>query len=134
MRLLNLMEVALAAEDPKLVHTLSRTRNPRVHRRSALAGVGFFLGLGLLVGGMVIGTVGRSATGIAVSLAGFVLMVAAAVIGTHAWQHATGAQPEPGRHGRPETRPSSAGGSANGQGSKDPLDKRWRKRQDEPGS
>ena len=49
-RLLEQMEAALAAEDPKLVNALRGTSVRRVHRRrAALAGVGFFAGLGLLI-------------------------------------------------------------------------------------
>jgi hypothetical protein len=49
-RLLEQMEAALAAEDPKLVNALRGTNVRRVHRRrAALAGVGFFAGLGLLI-------------------------------------------------------------------------------------
>ena len=44
-RLLEQMEAALAAEDPKLVNALRGTSVRRVHRRrAALAGVGFFAG------------------------------------------------------------------------------------------
>ena len=51
-RLLDQMEAALAAEDPKLANTLRGT-NRRWHRRRAFfAGVGFLVGLTCLVGGM----------------------------------------------------------------------------------
>ena len=52
-RLLEQMEAALAAEDPKLVNTLRGTGVRKVHRRrAAVAGVGFFVGLALLIAGM----------------------------------------------------------------------------------
>ena len=52
-RLLEQMEAALAAEDPKLVNTLRGTGVRKLHRRrAAVAGVGFFVGLALLVVGM----------------------------------------------------------------------------------
>src|SRR4051795_11511301 len=79
-RLLEQMEAALAAEDPKLVNALRGTGTRRVHRRgAALAGVGFFAGLVLLLVGM--------STHIVFSVLGFVIMVAAAVIAIYSWQH-----------------------------------------------
>ncbi len=134
-RLLDQMEAALAAEDPKLVHTLSGKGTRRVHRRrAALAGVGFFVGLGLLVGGMAIGMEVRPAIGIPVSVAGFVVMVVAAVTAIYAWQHVTGANAAPGRsHDHPKAQPSSTGGSSN-QGFMDKMEERWKKRRDESGS
>lgn len=135
-RLLDQMEAALAAEDPKLVHTLRGKGTRRVHRRrAALAGVGFFVGLGLLVGGMAIGMANRPGVGIAVSVAGFVIMVFTAVTAIYAWQHVSGANSAPGRsQDRPKVQPSSAGGSGNGQGFMDKMEERWRKRRDESGS
>lgn len=133
-RLLDQMEAALAAEDPKLVHTLSGKGTRRVHRRrAALAGVGFFVGLGLLVGGMAIGMEVRPAIGIVVSVVGFVVMVATAVTAIYAWQHVTGANAAPGRsHDHPKAQPSSTGGSS--QGFMDKMEERWKKRRDESGS
>ena len=53
-RLLEQMEAALAAEDPRLAHTLrGSASNRRIHRRrAALAGVGFVAGAVMLVAGM----------------------------------------------------------------------------------
>ena len=66
-RLLEQMEAALAAEDPKLVNALRGTSVRRVHRRrAALAGVGFFAGLGLLIAGISINPF--------LSVLGFVIM------------------------------------------------------------
>ena len=135
-RLLDQMEAALSAEDPKLVHTFSGKGTRRVHRRrAALAGVGFFVGLGLLVGGMAIGMNSHPYIGIGVSVAGFVIMVATAVTAIYAWQHVTGANSAPGRaQDHPKAQPSSTGGSGNGQNFMDKMEERWRKRRDESGS
>ena len=79
-RLLEQMEAALAAEDPKLVNALRGTGARRVHRRrAALAGVGFFAGLGLLIAGISVTPV--------LSVLGFMIMVAAAVTAIYSWQH-----------------------------------------------
>ena len=96
-RLLEQMEAALAAEDPKLVNTLRGTGVRRVHRRrAAMAGVGFFAGLALLVAGI------SSLTPV-LSVVGFVIMVAAAVTAIYSWQH-VGQQRGPHRgRDRPRT-------------------------------
>ncbi len=98
-RLLEQMEAALAAEDPKLVNALRGTSTRRVHRRrAALAGVGFFVGLGLLIAGISINPF--------LSVLGFVIMVAAAVTAIYSWQH-VGGNADPGQ-GRDRAKTSQA--------------------------
>lgn len=123
-RLLEQMEAALAAEDPKLVNALRGTGTRRVHRqRAALAGVGFFVGLALLVAGISVHP--------ALSVLGFVVMVAAAVVAITSWQH-VGSSADPGR--TPDRATSAQGSrSADGQGFMDKMEERWRKRRDESG-
>ena len=123
-RLLDQMEAALAAEDPKLVNALRGTGTRRVHRRrAALAGVGFFVGLALLIIGM--------STNWFFSVIGFVIMVAAAVIAIYAWPH-VGSGGDPGRSpDRPKAPQSS--GPDDGQGFMDKMEERWRRRRDETG-
>ncbi|HET9873855.1 MAG TPA: DUF3040 domain-containing protein [Propionibacteriaceae bacterium] len=123
-RLLDQMEAALAAEDPKLVNALRGTGLRRVHRRrAAIAGVGFFAGLALLVAGM--------STHIIFSVLGFVLMVVAAVTAIYSWQH-VGAGPD---HGHTADRPKAPqpSGSDDSQGFMDKMEERWRRRRDESG-
>ena len=123
-RLLDQMEAALAADDPKLVNALRGTGTRRVHRRrAAVAGVGFFAGLALLVTGM--------STNWFVSVLGFVVMVAAAVTAIYSWQH-VGTGSEPGRSAvRPKAPQSS--GAGGGQGFMDKMEERWRRRRDGSG-
>lgn len=123
-RLLDQMEAALAAEDPKLVHALRGTGTRRVHRRrAAIAGVGFFVGLALLVTGM--------STTWFVSVLGFVVMVAAAVTAIYSWPH-VGSSNDAGRlTDRPKASQSS--GPDDGQGFMDKMEERWRRRRDETG-
>ena len=121
-RLLDQMEAALAAEDPKLVSALRGTGMRRVHRRrAALAGVGFFAGLALLVAGI--------STTPFLSVLGFVLMVAAAVTAIYSWQH-VGSGPD---NGRSSDRPRSPQPSPDSQGFMDKMEERWRRRRDESG-
>jgi len=123
-RLLEQMEAALAAEDPKLVNALRGTGVRRVHRRRvAIAGVGFFVGLALLVAGI--------STFLVVSVLGFVVMLAASVVAIYSWQH-VGTSAD---NGRPQDRAKTPQGSrtADGQGFMDKMEERWRKRRDESG-
>lgn len=112
-RLLDQMEAALAADNPKLASTLRGTTHGRQHRRALLAGVGFLVGLAGLVGGMQLHPV--------VSVVGFVVMLAAAVLGVGAWQQsgATGAGPGAG---------GKSGGHSEFMGR---MEERWRRNQDD---
>lgn len=126
-RLLDQLEAALAADDPKLAHALRGTTVRRVHRRRAtLSGIGLLAGLGLLVGGIEIHP--------AVSILGFLVMLAAAVAGLSSFRSqprseheehrpTAGARPRPGQQ-----RQGRAGGNS---GFMDRMEERWRRRQDE---
>lgn len=123
-RLLDQMEAALAAEDPKLVNALRGTGTRRVHRRrAALAGVGFFVGLALLVVGI--------STHWVFSILGFVVMVVSAVTAIYSWPHVGS--------GNDPTRPSDRlkapqpSGPDDGQGFMDKMEERWRRRRDGTG-
>lgn len=121
-RLLEQMEAALAAEDPKLVNTMRGTGPRRVHRRrAALAGVGFFAGLALLIAGM--------STYLFLSVLGFVIMVAAAVTAIYAWQH-VGSGPDP-KSGGERLRASQPSGPDSTRNFMDKMEERWRRRRDE---
>ncbi len=109
------LEASLMAEDPTFAETLRGTSQFRVHRqRATLAGLGFLLGLAALVGGVQIHPV--------ISIAGFVIMLVAAIVGISAWSRVEG-QEQP-------TKPKSPNPSVNT--STDfmaKLEERWRKRQ-----
>lgn len=78
-RLLEQLEAALAAEDPKLASTLRGTTNRKLHRRrAAIAGLVFVIGLVTLIGGMQIEWY--------VSVIGFVIMLAATVVAISSWR------------------------------------------------
>lgn len=129
-RLLAQMEAALAAEDPKLVNALRGTGVRRVHRRrAAVAGVGFFLGLALLVVGI---TLDQEVVSVIVSVLGFMVMVAASVVAIYSWQHVGGAGAD---QSSPPAKATSAQGSrgAGDQGFMNKMEERWRKRRDESG-
>jgi len=118
------MEAALAAEDPKLVHAMRGTGVRRLHRRrAAIAGVGFFAGLALLIIGM--------STYLFLSVIGFVVMVIAAVTAIYSWRHVGGGGNDPGDSDRPKARQPS--GSDDAHGFMDKMEERWRRRRDESG-
>ncbi|MDN5572028.1 MAG: DUF3040 domain-containing protein [Propionibacteriaceae bacterium] len=79
-RLLEQLEAALAAEDPKFASTLRGSTNRKLHRRgAALAGVGFVAGVVALVAGMQFGWW--------ISVLGFILMFASTIVALSAWRH-----------------------------------------------
>ena len=83
LRLLEQMERALVQDDPKLASTLrgtARRRNAR--RRVIYAGVGLLVGIAVLMTGAITQLT-------AVGIAGFVVMLASAVIGLTAWRAQT---------------------------------------------
>ncbi|SDB80149.1 Protein of unknown function [Raineyella antarctica] len=90
-RLLEQMEAAFAAEDPKLADTLSGGSGRRLETRLAVgAGLGFVLGIALLLVGIQ--------TFWLLSILGFLVMLAATIVGLTAWQKKDGTTPpKPGR-------------------------------------
>lgn len=122
-RLLEQMERALYAEDPKLASAL-RGADPRTHarRRVLIASVGFIVGIALLMAGVV-------AQQVIVGVVGFVLMVAAAFVGLSSWR-ALPASAEPATGGKaagtakpPRTRASMMSR----------FEDRWNRRREENG-
>lgn len=115
-RLLEQMEAALAAEDPKLAHTLRGSGTRRQHRRRAvLAGLGFLLGIAALLAGMETSPI--------VSVLGFVLMLASTVVALTSWRHVNSDGVE--RQASPRPKPTSPDTAF-----MDKIEERWRRRQD----
>ena len=125
-RMLEQMERALYAEDPKFATALERSGLRRYTRRRAyLAVVGFLVGIGLLMGGMV-------AQLIWISVAGFLVMLGCAVLAVTGWRKAprSGEQPTVGgapgvSHTRRQGRPRRS--------MMDRIEERWQRRRDEQG-
>jgi hypothetical protein len=128
-RLLEQMERALYAEDPKFASSL-RGRDPRSHfrRRILVAGVGFVAGVVLLMTGLV-------AQAVLVSVLGFVAMLASAFFAVTSYRSMTTAAQlgvvEGGavRKPRGATRPAKGSGP----GFMQRLEERWNRRRDENG-
>ena len=127
-RMLDQIERALYAEDPKFANSVRQT-NPVVHykRRIVKAGVGFVVGMILLLTGLLLGEL---ALQVAVSVFGFVLMLVSFLYGASAWRRAAGggteaavlAQESQGRHKRK--------GDGNRPGMMNRFEERWRRRQE----
>jgi hypothetical protein len=119
-RQLDQIERALYAEDPKFAQTV-RARDPRVHykRRVIEAAIGFVLGVGLLMAGVV-------SKYIWIGVAGFVVMLACSMWALTSWRHIAGvatARTGPVRERRGRARPS-------GPRFMERLEERWRRRQE----
>ena len=96
----------------------------RASARVILAAIGFLLGVGLLVAGVIIKY-------IPMGVAGFLVMLTCAMWALTSWRHMTGIGPRrgpapapaPARRRRSRNRPT-------GQGFMERLEERWRRRQE----
>jgi Protein of unknown function (DUF3040) len=119
-RLLEQMERALYAEDPKFVSSLRGTDLRSHYRRRAVqSAAGFVLGVGMLMAGVIV-----RGPMIAVSVLGFVLMLASALFAVSSWRKvSTGAETPRPAAGRAAKRPVKRSVS-------DRFEDRWRKRRE----
>ncbi|MDX6339372.1 MAG: hypothetical protein QOG05_6712 [Streptosporangiaceae bacterium] len=120
-RQLDLIERALYAEDPKFAQAV-RAKDPRVHykRRVVEAAIGFLLGVGLLLAGVI-----SKLT--LIGVAGFVVMLACSMWALSSWRHMSGgaaSRPGPARDRRMRPPVSSRSRLM------ERLEERWRRRQE----
>ncbi|OON77640.1 DUF3040 domain-containing protein [Streptomyces tsukubensis] len=124
-RMLEQMERALYAEDPKFATALEGSRLRRhTRRRVYQAVVGFLVGIALLMAGMV-------AQQIWVSVVGFLVMLGCAVLAVTGWRKT----PKPGEQPAAGQAP---GDPARRQGKQrktmmNRIEQRWQRRRDEQG-
>ncbi|MFC4535304.1 DUF3040 domain-containing protein [Sphaerisporangium dianthi] len=120
-RLLDQIEQALYAEDPKWANTV-RISDPRNHykRRLVKASIGFVLGVVLLMVGVV-------APIIPLGVGGFVVMLAACLWGLSSWKRMNGfgGEARPGATGKPERRRAAKPSFM------ERMEERWRRRGEE---
>ena len=126
-KLLEQLEASLKAEDPTFAETLSGRGQVRIHRRrAAIAGLAFLVGVVALLGGIPIHP--------AVSIVGFAVMLAGAIVGINSWQRVQD-EPDPAKpasngndgnddSGATQARPSSS------QDFMARLEEQWKKRQE----
>jgi hypothetical protein len=126
-RLLEQMERALYAEDPKFASTLRGTDLRSHYRRRALqSAIGFVLGIALLMTGVVAKDM------VMVSVLGFLLMLASAVFAVSNWRRIPGADDgTAAAAAAPGAKPKKRRGPR--RGIIDRFEERWRRRRDEPG-
>jgi Protein of unknown function (DUF3040) len=129
-RQLEQIEQALRADDPQFANAV-HVADPRVHyrRRVIAAALGFVIGVGLLLAGVVINV-------IPVAVAGFVVMLACSLWAVTSYQRMTGittgrvpVQARRSGKGRRAAKGGRAGGQA-GSGLIGRLEERWRRRQE----
>ncbi|MFE5035270.1 DUF3040 domain-containing protein [Streptomyces sp. NPDC056683] len=119
-RMLEQMERALYAEDPKFATALEGSGLRMYTRRRVYQAVaGFLVGIALLIAGMVVQQVW-------VSVVGFLVMLGCAVLAVTGWRKAPKpgeqpAGPQPRRQGRPK------------RSMMDRIEERWQRRRDEQG-
>jgi hypothetical protein len=126
-RLLDQIEQALYAEDPKWANTV-RISDPRRHykRRLVKASIGFALGVVIMMVGVVVS--GNAL--IPLGVGGFVVMLAACLWGLSSWKRMNGfgdSTPSPGSGGQPgkQARRGNRGTFM------ERMEERWRRRHDE---
>jgi hypothetical protein len=123
-RLLDQIEQALYAEDPKWANTV-RISDPRSHykRRLVKASIGFVLGVVLLMVGVVINL-------IPLGVGGFVVMLAACLWGLSSWKRMNGFGDSASASGA--SAPGKEVRRGGNRGSfMERMEERWRRRHDE---
>lgn len=144
LRLLEQMERALVAEDPKLASTMrGTTLRATARRRALLASVVFLLGVFVLMAGAVTRL-------IPIGILGFVVMLASAYVALTSWRNQSRPPEKPGAAGSARAFSVIDGGRARKKGSRRPrgprgansrahgtmmerLEQRWRRRRDQNG-
>ncbi|MGO9081531.1 MAG: DUF3040 domain-containing protein [Streptosporangiaceae bacterium] len=127
-RQLEQIEQALYADYPRFANAV-RASDPRVHykRRVIEAALGFLIGVGLLVTGVVINV-------IPVGVAGFVVMLACSMWAVTSYRHmtgiASGRAPAANRRAAKTAGPGMRAAKTAGPGMMERLEERWRRRQE----
>ena len=121
-RLLEQMERALYAEDPKLASQLrGAERNAGRRRRVGLAGIGLLIGIGLLLGGVI-------AQIPLLGILGFIQMLVSVTYVVSTWSRPAPAAGPSTPGARPRARAGRGGGSFMAG-----VEERWRRRRDQGG-
>ena len=125
-RLLEQMERALYAEDPKFASALRGSDLRRMHRRRVLkAAAGVFVGIALLLTGVIVPLV-------PLGVLGSVVMIMSALLAIHSWRQIPGAESQAAAEAA--GRPAPQGRSRAPRGSRplmQRLEERWNRRREE---
>lgn len=123
-RLLEQMEQALAADDPKFASTLRGSASAARSRRQAIAGAGvFILGVAVLM-------VGAVQTNTIIAVVGFLLMLGAAYLFAVAWRRVQQGSDSEDAEGAGTPAQPGAGKETTGS-FMDRMEERWRRRRDD---
>jgi len=123
--MLDQIERALYAEDPKFANTVRQT-NPAVHYKRWIikAGLGFVVGIVLLMTGLMLQS---TAVQVTISVLGFLVMLSCFLWGANAWRKASGGGAE-AAVASAEPKQKRRGGSRPGMMNR--FEERWRRRQE----
>jgi len=122
--MLEQMERALYAEDPKFASTMRGSAVRARHRRRAIAAVGgFIVGIVLLMSGLVVQL-------IPLSVGGFIVMLACAVFAVTSWRRGSAAESAAAATGGAPAAPASRKQRAARSSFMDRIEERWRRRRD----
>ncbi|MFI6105092.1 DUF3040 domain-containing protein [Streptomyces sp. NPDC093595] len=122
-RMLEQMERALYAEDPKFATALEGSGLRTYTRRRVYQAVaGFLVGIALLMAGMV-------AQQIWISVVGFLVMLGCAVLAVTGWRKA----PKPGEQQSPAGAPAPGRQARQRRSMMNRIEQRWQRRRDEQG-
>ncbi|MBQ1083601.1 MULTISPECIES: DUF3040 domain-containing protein [unclassified Nocardiopsis] len=130
-RMLDQIEQALYAEDPKFANTVRQT-NPGVHYKRWIikAVIGFVLGMALLLLGLLLSSPESSiAVPVTISVLGFIFMLASFLLGANAWRKAAGGGAE-AMLAEAETETKHKRRGAKRPGMMNRFEERWRRRQE----
>ncbi|AFR11049.1 MULTISPECIES: DUF3040 domain-containing protein [Nocardiopsis] len=130
-RMLDQIEQALYAEDPKFANTVRQT-NPSVHYKRWIirAGIGFVVGIVLLLLGLLLSNPDTSMVlPVTISVLGFVIMLASFLMGANAWRKSSGGGAEMATE---EAAPKRRRGDKRS-GMMNRFEERWRRRQEGDG-
>ncbi len=118
-RQLEQIEQALYADHPRLARVM-RAKDPRVHyrRRVIQSAIGFLVGVGVLVAGLLT----KHAY---LDVAGFVIMLASSMWAIASYRKMTGFLVEHRTRGRKSAKPAGSSG-----GMMERMEDRWRRRQE----
>lgn len=124
-RLLDQMEKALYAEDPKFAASLRKSRRAQVDRmRVLLGGFGVILGLGILVAGV-------ATSWAIIGVLGFLAMLAGAVLIYRAVTAKPGTGSTAGSRPTASSPTADKAGQSGSGGFMGRMEERWRRRRDE---
>ena len=122
-RLLEQMERALYAEDPKFASSLRGSDLRVLHRRRVVkAGAGFLVGIGLLLAGVITPL-------IPLGVFGAVVMILSALLAVHSWRQL----PAPGTVAPTSPGPRGGRRQPGGRRFMDRVEERWNRRREENG-